>query len=83
MSSLHNYIEVFILVKRTISIVNSSAIDVNANDTDTKIIFKNFASFKNWKTHINSAKFDHSKNIRILIPEQYEIYFNMAETNYL
>lgn len=73
MSSLYDCNEVFILVKGTISILNSVAIDVNANHTDTKIIFKNCALFKNWKTHISSAKFDHSKNIGILIPKQYEI----------
>ena len=44
-SSLCDYSDEYILVKETISVNNRAAADVDANNANKKLIFKNCASF--------------------------------------
>ena len=50
-SSLCYYSDVYILVKRTITINNT---DADANNTNKKVIFKNCAPFTNCMSEINN-----------------------------
>ena len=46
-SSLCDYSDAYILVKGTISVTNTAAAGVAANNTNKKVIFKNCAPFTN------------------------------------
>ena len=46
-SSLCDYSDAYILVKRTITVNNTTAADADANNTNKKVIFKNCALFTN------------------------------------
>ena len=50
-SSLCYYSDVYILVKRTITVNNT---DADANNTNKKVIFKNCAPFTNCMSEINN-----------------------------
>ena len=39
--SLYNYNEVYIFVKGTVTVANKAAADVNGNNTNINVIFKN------------------------------------------
>ena len=46
-SSLCYYSDAYILVKGTITVNNTAAADADANNTNKKLIFKNFTPFTN------------------------------------
>ena len=67
-SSLCDYRDAYILVKGTIAVNNTAAADANANNTDKKVIFKNWAPFTNCISEINNAQVDNAKDIDIVMP---------------
>ena len=66
-SGLCDYSDVYILVKRTITVNNTAAADANANNTDKKEIFKNCTPFTNCISEINNTQEDNAKDIDIVI----------------
>ena len=67
-SSLCDYGDVYTLVKRTITVDGTPPADVDANDTNKKVIFKNCAPFADCVSEINNTKIDNAKDIDIVIP---------------
>ena len=67
-SSLCHYSDAYILVKGTISVNNTAAAGVAANNNDRKVIFKNCAPFTNCISEINNTQVDNAKDIDIVIP---------------
>ena len=66
-SSLYDYSDAYILVKRNAT-VNNTAADGAANNTNEKVIFKNCAPFTNCISKINNKDIDNAKYIDIVIP---------------
>ena len=66
-SSLCDYGDTYILVKGNIT-VNTTAADVDANNTNKKVIFKNCAPFTNCISEINNTQVDNAKEIDIVMP---------------
>ena len=67
-SSLHNYSDAYIVVERTIAVINTVAADGDANNTNKKVIFKICAPFTNCINKINNTKVDNAKEIGIAMP---------------
>ena len=67
-SSLCGYSDAYILVKETISVNNTAAQGVAANNTNKKVIFKNCAPFTNCISEINNTQIDNAKIIDIVMP---------------
>ena len=67
-SSLCDYSDAYILVKGTISVINTAAQGVAANKTNKKVIFKNGAPFTNCINEINNTQIDNAKDIDIVMP---------------
>ena len=67
-SSLCDYSDSYILVKGTIAVNNTAAADVDANNTNKKIIFKNCAPLTNCISEINNTQVDNAKDIDVVIP---------------
>ena len=67
-SSLCDYSDAYILVKGTITVNDTTAADANANNTNKKVIFKNFAPFTNCISEINNTQVDNAKDIDIVMP---------------
>ena len=65
-SSLCDYSDVYILVKGTITVNNTAAVDADANNTNKKVIFKNCAPFANCISEINNTQVDNAKDIDIV-----------------
>ena len=67
-SSLCDYGDAYVLVKRNI-VVNITAVwDANANNTDKKVIFKNCVPFTDCISKMNNAQVDNAKDIDIVMP---------------
>ena len=69
-SSLCDYSDAYILVKRTITI-NGRGADAAARQADEKdkgVSFKNCAPFNNCISEINNTQIDNAKNIDIVMP---------------
>ena len=58
------YSDTYIRAEGTITVNNTAAADVNANNTNKKVIFKNCTPFTKW---INT-EVDNSKDIDIVMP---------------
>ena len=67
-SSLCGHSDAYILVKGAITVNNTAAVDVNANKTDKKLIFKNCAPFTNYISEINNTQVENAKDIDIVMP---------------
>ena len=67
-SSLCNYGDAYVLVKRNIVVNNTAALDANANNTDKKVIFKNYVPFTDCISKMNNAQVDNAKDIDIVMP---------------
>ena len=67
-SSLCDYSDAYILVKRNITVNNTAAGGADANNTNKKVIFKNCAPFTDCISKINNIQVDNAKNIDIVIP---------------
>ena len=66
-SSLFDYNDAYILVKRTMTVNNTAAADANANNANKKVIFKNCAEFTDCKSEINNVEIDNTKGIDIIM----------------
>ena len=67
-SSLCDYSDAYILVKRTIIVINTAAEGAAANNRNKKVIFKNCAPFTNCMCEINNTQIDNTKDIDIVMP---------------
>ena len=67
-SSYCDYSDPYIHVKGTVTVNNTAAADVDANNTNKKIIFKNCVPFTNFISEINNTDLDNSKDIDIVMP---------------
>ena len=67
-SSLCDYSDAYILVKGTISVINTAAAGAAANNANRKVIFKNCAPFTNCISEINNTQIDNAKDIDIVMP---------------
>ena len=67
-SSLCDYSDVYILVKGTITVNNTSAAGADANNTNRKVIFKNCTPFTNCVSEINNTQIDNAKDLDIVMP---------------
>ena len=66
-SSLWDYSDVYILVKGTIIIDETSAVGAAANNTIKKVIFKNCAPSTNCISEIKNTQVDNAKDIDIVM----------------
>ena len=66
-SSLCDYSDVYILVKGNITVKNTTAPDADANDTNKKVIFKNFPPFTDCISEINNTQVDNAKYTDIVM----------------
>ena len=66
-SSLCNYSDAYILVKENIAVSNTGTAAAH-NNTDKKVIFKNFAPFTNCISKINNNQIDNAEYIDIVMP---------------
>ena len=67
-SSLCDYSDAYILVKGTTTVNNTAAADVDANDNNKTVIFKNCAPFTNCISEINKTQLNNAKDIDIVMP---------------
>ena len=67
-SNLYDYSDAYILAKGTTTVPNTAAAGVAVNNTNKKVIFKNFAPFTYCITEINNAQVDHAQKIDIVMP---------------
>ena len=67
-SSLSGYSDAYILVKGTITINNTAAQGVGANNINKKVIFKNCDPFTSCISEINNTQIDNAKDIDIVMP---------------
>ena len=67
-SSFCDYSNAYILVKGTIKINNTAAADVDANNTNKRVIFKNYAPFTSCISEINNTQVYNAKDINIVMP---------------
>ena len=67
-SSLCDYSDAYILFKRNITVNNTAAAGAAANNTNKKVVFKNWASFTNCISKINNKDIDNAEYIDIVMP---------------
>ena len=67
-SSLCDYSDAYVHVKGTITVDNAAAADADANNTNKKVIFKNYAPFTTCISEINNTQVDNAKDIDIVMP---------------
>ena len=75
-SSFCDYSDVYILDKWNITVDDTSANDVAANNTNKKVIFKNWAPFTNCIGEINNTQIDNGKDIDTVMPMYILIEYN-------
>ena len=75
-SSLCDYSDAFILVKGNITANNTAVDGPAANNTNKKVIFKNFAPFTNCISKINNKQIDSAEYIDIVM-----LMYNLIEYN--
>ena len=66
-SSLCDYSDAYILVKGNITVNNTVAADADANNTNKKVLFKNFAPFTDCISKINITQVDNANYIDIVM----------------
>ena len=75
-SILCDYSDAYILVKGNVSVNNTATDGAAANNTNIKVIFKNFAPFINCISKINNTQIDNAEYIDIVMP-----MYNLIEYN--
>ena len=75
-SSLCGYSDAYILAKRNIVVNNTAGAGAAANNTNKKVIFKNFAPFTNCICKIINTQIDNAEYIDIVMP-----MYNLIEYN--
>ena len=66
-SSLCDYIDPYTLVKRTITVLRTTAADAAVSNTNKKVRFKNCAPFTSCITKINNTKVNNAEDIDIVM----------------
>ena len=66
--SLCDYSDTYILVKGTIAVPKAAAAGAAVNNTNKKVIFKNFAPFTDYITEINNTYIDDTQKIDVVMP---------------
>ena len=66
--SLCDYSDTYILVKGTIAVPKTAAAGAAVNNTNKKVIFKNFAPFTDYITEINNTYIDDTQKIDVVMP---------------
>ena len=66
-SSLCDYSDAYILVKASISVENTAGADVDANNVNIKVIFKNCAQFTDCISEINNTQVDNAEDTDAVI----------------
>ena len=67
-SSLCDYSSVYILAKKTISVVNTTAEDADANNANEKVTCKNCPPFTNCISEINNTQVGNAKDHHVVVP---------------
>ena len=67
-SSLCDYSDAYILVKGNITVNNTAADGAATNNTNKKVIFKNYSPFTNCISKINNTQIDNAEYIDIVMP---------------
>ena len=67
-SSLCDYSDAYILVKRSKTVNNTAAADADANNANKKVIFKNCAPYTDCISQTNNTQVDNAKDIDIIMP---------------
>ena len=67
-SSLRDYSDAYILVKGNITVNNTAAYGVAANNINKNVIFRNCAPFTNCISEINNTQIDNAEYIDIVMP---------------
>ena len=67
-STLYDYGDACIVVKGNVTVNNAAAADADANNTNKKVIFKNFAPFSRCISKINNTEIDNAQYIDIVMP---------------
>ena len=67
-SSLCDYSDAYILVKENITVNNTAAADVDTNNANKKVIFKNCAPFTNSISKVYNTQIDNAEYIDIVMP---------------
>ena len=75
-SGLCDYSDAYILVSGIISLEYTSAAVAAANNTNTKVILKNWAPFTYCISETNNTQVDNAENIDIVMP-----MYNLIEYN--
>ena len=73
-SRLCDYSDAYILVKETITIVNTAAAGEAVNNADKMVIFKNYWPFTSCISRTNNSQIDDSQSINIVMS-----MFNLIE----
>ena len=82
-SSLCDYSDAYYVAKGAIAVNNRAAADGDANNTNKKVVFKNFAPFTNCISEINNTQVDNAKDIDSVMPVYNLIEYsdNYSETS--
>ena len=67
-SNLCDCSDAYILVMGTITVSNAAAVDAAVNNTNKKVIFKNYAPFTDCITEINDTQIDDGHKIDVVMP---------------
>ena len=65
-SSLWDYSDAYILVKRVISVANAAAAGTAANNNDIEVILKNYPPFTDYISEINNTQIDNTKDVDLI-----------------
>ena len=65
---LHNYSDTYKHAKATITVPNTAAQSAAVNNTDKKVIFKNYSPFTNCLSKIYNREVDDDQDIDIVFP---------------
>ena len=77
-SSLCDYSDAHILFKEAITVSNTEDEGVAVNNTNKKVLFKNFSLFTSCRTKINNTQVDYPENIGIISPVYNLIEYSSA-----
>ena len=67
-SGWHDYSKAYILVKGTITILNTASADAVANNTNKNVLFKNCEPFTSCISRINNTHIDDAQYIGAVMP---------------
>ena len=74
--SLCNYSDAYTHVKRIVTVPNTAAAAINANNTDKKVIFINCASFTKYISKMNNTQVYNAEGINVVMPVNNLIEYN-------